>query len=41
MVIIPSGGVIIALFAGKIEKSLEMGIIFHFPSLDVLLDILH
>ena len=33
MVILPSGGVKIALFAGKIEISLKMGIIFHFPSL--------
>jgi len=41
MVILPSGGVKIALFAGKIEKSLKMGIIFHFPSLDVLLEIIN
>ena len=41
MVILPSGGVKIALFTGKIEKSLKMGTIFHFPSLDVLLDIIN
>ena len=40
MVILNYEDVKIALFAGKIEKSLKMGIIFHFPSLDVLLDII-
>ena len=41
MVILPSGGEKIALFTGKIEKLLKMGIIFYFPSLDVLLEIIN
>jgi len=35
--ILPSGGVKIALFTGKIMKITEIGDYFHFPSLDVLL----
>ena len=41
MVILPPEGVKFSLFAGKIKKSLKMGIIFHFPSLDVLLEIIN
>ena len=41
MVILPSGGVKIALFTGKIVKVTNIRDFFHFPSLDVLLDILH
>jgi len=41
MVILPSGGVKIALFTGKIVKVTNIGDYFHFPSLDVLLDILN
>jgi len=39
--ILPSGGVKIALFTGKIKKITKIGDYFHFPSLDVSLDILH
>ena len=39
--IFPSGGVKIALFTGKIKKITEIVDYFHFPSLDVLLDIIN
>ena len=41
MVILPSGGVKIALFTGKIVKITGNGDYFHFPSLDVLLEIIN
>jgi len=41
VVILPSGGAEIALFTGKIMKITEIGDYFHFPSLDVLREILN
>ena len=41
VLILPYGGVKIDLFTGKIKKISEIGDYFHFPSLDVSLDILH
>ena len=41
MVIIPFGDVKIAIFTGKIVKVTNIGDYFHFPSLDVLLEILN
>ena len=41
MVILPSGGVKIALLTGKIVKITTIGDYFHFPSLDVLLEIIN
>jgi len=41
MVILPSGGMKITLFTGKIVKVTNIGDYFYLPALDVLLEIIN